>query len=310
MIREPLAERASHLGYALTAELPNLRLTLSNQRENVSLVRDVLAGVAEAVELDQRALEDIKAAVTEACNNVVLHAYGGAEGPLEIELYTGHDALVAVVRDSGVGITPREQCGDESSLGIGLRMIRALVDSVEFKAAGTGPGSERPAGTEVRMKFAAAGAKPPEPLHRDGGFRHTTIAASELGSTLTMTLAPACLAATVLPRLLSLLAARAELSSECMSDTERVANALARRVRQSGNGGLLNVGIRTKPHGLELSIAPLQTDIAKDLMADAGANGQGSLIASLAAPEATNNGQTLLLRLVDRPLSTSEPAGL
>ncbi len=38
------------------------------------LVRQMLAGVAEAVELDANDLNDISTAVTEACNNVVLHA--------------------------------------------------------------------------------------------------------------------------------------------------------------------------------------------------------------------------------------------
>jgi serine/threonine-protein kinase RsbW len=309
MIEESLAERASPLGHALTAELPNLSLTLSNRPENVSLVRDVLAGLAEAVELDQRALDDIKAAVTEACNNVVLHAYRGREGPLEIHLYTDAGAIVVVVRDAGVGIGSRVQSGEESGLGIGLRMIRALVDSVEFQAAGAASGREGSAGTEVRMKFGVAGARPLEPLHGDGGFEPSARAVSELGSTLTMTLAPARLAATVLPRLLSLLAARAELSSDCVSDAQRVANALARYAHQSGDDGHVSVGIRTRPHGLELRVAPLPTDVAEDLVGDAGVNGQGPVVASL-APGGVANHQTLVLRLVDRPLSTSEPAGL
>jgi anti-sigma regulatory factor (Ser/Thr protein kinase) len=310
VIEESLTERASLLGHALTAELPNLRLTLSNRSENVSLVRDVLAGLAAAIELDQRALDDIKAAVTEACNNVVLHAYRRGEGPLEVELYTDTGAIVVVVRDAGVGIGTRLQSGEESGLGIGLRMIRALVDSVEFQAAGAAPGREGSAGTEVRMKFGVAGARPLEGLQGDGSFEPSATAARELGSTLAMTLAPARLAATVLPRLLSLVAVRAQLSSDCVSDAQRVAIALGRYVEQSGNGGQVSIGIRTGPHGLELRVAPVPTDVAKDLVADAGEDGQGPVIASLGAPEATGNGQTLVLRLVDRQLSTSEPAGL
>jgi anti-sigma regulatory factor (Ser/Thr protein kinase) len=309
VIEESLAERTSLLGHALTAELPNLRLTLSNRPENVSLVREVLAGLAEAVELDQRALEDIKAAVTEACNNVVLHAYRGREGPLEIELYNDASAIVVVVRDAGVGIGTRVQSGEESGLGIGLRMIRALVDSVEFQAAGAAPGREGSAGTEVRMKFGVAGARPLEVVQGDGSFEPSATAASELGSTLTMTLAPARLAATVLPRLLSLVAVRAQLSSASVSDAQRVASALARYVEQSGNGDQVSVGIRTRPHGLELRVAPVPTDAAKDLVADAGVDGQAPVVASLAGGEAGNH-QTLVLRLVDRSLSTSEPAGL
>ena len=64
---------------------PNVRLQLSNRPENVSLVRAVLAGVAEAVDLDPEQLDEIRTAVTEACNNAVLHAYAGGEGPLEVD---------------------------------------------------------------------------------------------------------------------------------------------------------------------------------------------------------------------------------
>jgi anti-sigma regulatory factor (Ser/Thr protein kinase) len=292
----------------LTAELPNLRLTLSNRRENVSLVRDVLAGYAEAVELPQRTLDDIKAAVTEACNNVVLHAYEGREGLLEIELFARSGAILVVVRDCGTGIRPGVGSGDDSGLGIGLRMIRALVDSVDI-CAGTAPGSGGSAGTEVRMEFAAAGAPPLEHSQGDG-FEAATIAASELSGTVSITLAPARLAATVLPRLLSLLAARAELSSDSVSDAQRIATVLAGYARQSGDGGRVSVRIRSQPRGLELLITPLRTDLAKDLATDAGVDGQGQVVAWRAEGPPAGAGQTLLVRLLDRPPPTSAPVGV
>ena len=46
----------------------------------------MLAGVAEAIDLDAEQLDDIRTAVTEACNNAVLHAYEGSEGPLEVDI--------------------------------------------------------------------------------------------------------------------------------------------------------------------------------------------------------------------------------
>jgi anti-sigma regulatory factor (Ser/Thr protein kinase) len=292
----------------LTADLPNLRLTLANRAENVSIVRDVLAGLAEAIGLDQRALDDIKAAVTEACNNVVLHAYRGGDGLLETDLYSRAGAVQVVVRDCGVGIGTRLQIGEESGFGIGLRMIHALADSVDFQTARSAPGRQGSVGTEVWMKFTVAGARPLEPLH--GGSEPSASAATEPAGTLTMTLAPARLVAAVLPRLLGLLATRAELSSDGVSDAKRVASVLVRNVHQPGNGGQLSVGIHTKPRGLELRMAPLPTDIPKDLLADAGVDGRGGVVASLAAGEATDNHQTLVLSLLDRPVSTSEAAGL
>jgi hypothetical protein len=160
------------------------------------------------------------------------------------------------------------------------------------------------------MKFAVVGARPLEPLRRHGGFEPSATTATELAGTLTMTLAPPRLAPTVLPRLLGLLATRAELSSDSVSNAKRVASVLARNARQSGNAGQLSVGILTKPRSLELRIAPLPTGLPENLLADAGVDGQGRVVASLAAEEATDNHQTLILRLLDRPVSTSEAAGL
>ena len=89
------------------AEPPNVRLNLSNRSENVLLAREMLTGVAEAIELDSSDLYDVRTAVTEACNNVVLHAYEGAEGPLEVELRASPEEVEVIVRDFGVGIRPR-----------------------------------------------------------------------------------------------------------------------------------------------------------------------------------------------------------
>jgi serine/threonine-protein kinase RsbW len=285
----------------LQTELPNLRLSLSNRPENVSLVRDVLTGVAEAIELDEDSTYDIKAAVTEACNNVVLHAYEGSEGPLRVELYAPASGIVAVVRDRGKGIRPGVRSGDESGPGIGLRMIRALVSKVEFEDEQVGAdSSEAWGGTGVRMTFAVAGAHPLEP-GRDAGVELPDTASSEPASTVTMTLAPARLAELVLPRLVCLLAARAGFSSDRISEAQRIAHVLAGCVRESSNGGQLSVGVTVHPRDLELRIAPLRTVTEKELAADSGVDGQGAEVAQLTKVEPEPNPDTVLLRLADRP---------
>src|SRR6185312_10455935 len=136
-------------------ETPNVRLSVSNRAENVLLVRQALSGLAEAVGLDPIALNDVSTAVTEACNNVVLHAYGGGEGPLEVELSTTPTGLDATVRDHGTGIRPGIQAAEDVSGGIGLPVIQALSDSVEFRDVAGG-------GTEVAMHFDAVCSEPLE----------------------------------------------------------------------------------------------------------------------------------------------------
>src|ERR1700743_2173905 len=192
------------------AEAPNVCLTLSNQPENVLLVREALSGMAETVGVDGVDLNDIRTAVTEACNNVVLHAYDGDEGPLQVEVFVSPRAAEVVVRDHGTGITPHIRSDVESALGIGLSIIQALAPRVEFRDV---PGG----GTEVRMEFATAVARALEsPLPR--GFHPPELERSMLATTSGLAVAPSALARNVLPRVVCVLAARAHFATDRISD--------------------------------------------------------------------------------------------
>ena len=52
-----------------------MKLTLPARPENVSVIRHVLGAFAEALRLPDDLVEDLRLAVTEACTNVVRHAY-------------------------------------------------------------------------------------------------------------------------------------------------------------------------------------------------------------------------------------------
>ena len=61
---------------------PDLVLTLPARAENVAVVRHAFGGLADVVDVADQTLSDIKLAVTEACTNVVVHAYPGRDdGP-------------------------------------------------------------------------------------------------------------------------------------------------------------------------------------------------------------------------------------
>ena len=75
--------------------------------EGVGVVRQALAGMADALDFDAAVLADMKMAVTEACTNVVVHAYDEDAGMLEVEMLADEDGLTIVVRDHGAGIQPR-----------------------------------------------------------------------------------------------------------------------------------------------------------------------------------------------------------
>jgi serine/threonine-protein kinase RsbW len=259
---------------------PNVRLQLHNQPENISLIRTTLTGVAEAIDLPREALNDVSTAVTEAANNVVLHAYQGNRGSLEVDIHVAPSALTVAVRDEGIGISgqARAQDGgregdtleaggllaggelDGGSLKLGLPVIAALASRVAFCGREGG-------GTEVRMEFAS----PPGSDAR-AELELASVEQSELlersvllvrpeGSALitaaTIAVAPAALARSVLPRLICALAARANFSTDRISDTQLLADAIAAQAFQSIIGEHLHVGIAVEPHQVELRVGPL-----------------------------------------------------
>jgi serine/threonine-protein kinase RsbW len=243
----------------MIAEAPNVRLRVSSRPENVMLVREVLAGVAEAAGLDAVTLNDIRTAVTEACNNVVLHAYERTEGPLEVEVYGTGNELEVLVRDHGTGMRPQISASQDGSSGVGLLVIQALADRVVFQ--GSGDQDDREAeGTEVCMFFAAPGSHrlviAGECDQRDPVELTEAGHADELAATTAVTLAPARVASTVLPRLLSALAARARFSADRISDTQLIGDELAARARDASDAGRLSLAVIVGPRDLQLRIAP------------------------------------------------------
>ena len=122
---------------------PDLVLTLPARAENVAVVRHAFGGLADALDIDDQVIADVKLAVTEACTNVVVHAYQGGEGPMEIAAAIRDGRLAVAVRDEGRGMLPR---ADSPGLGLGLPLIATLAETLEL-----GRGDDEK--TEVRMTF-------------------------------------------------------------------------------------------------------------------------------------------------------------
>ena len=122
---------------------PDLVLTLPARAENVAVVRHAFGGLGDALAVDDQTLADMKLAVTEACTNVVVHAYGEGEGPMEIAASVVDTRLLVAVRDEGRGMLPRP---DSPGLGLGLPLIATLTETLEL---GRSPDDR----TEIRMTF-------------------------------------------------------------------------------------------------------------------------------------------------------------
>jgi serine/threonine-protein kinase RsbW len=121
--------------------------------DSIAVIRQTVSGICEALAADARAIGDIKLAATEACTNVVLHAYAGrTDGTIEIDARGTSDELTLVVRDHGNGMTPAPMA---EGLGLGLPLIAALTTTLTIEEAVGG-------GSEVSMTFALHDP-PPEP---------------------------------------------------------------------------------------------------------------------------------------------------
>jgi serine/threonine-protein kinase RsbW len=264
---------------------PNLRLDLSNRPENVVLVRETLTGVADAIGLDAPDLDDIRTAATEACNNVALHAYEGKEGPLQVEISADGSSFDVVVRDRGIGL--KRQAGeDQWIVGIGLPVIEALVQQVEFADTAGG-------GTEVRMQFATPGARTldrpaeelaplPQGAGTDGQGAGTDGGTSAEYGTAAVTIAPIePLARSVLPRLLGVLAARANFSTDRISDALLLADALGASASASTSAGHLTIRVSIEPRNLQLTLGPFDAGQARLLVAGSNVGGVGPVIEKL-----------------------------
>ena len=123
---------------------PDMELALAARAENIAIVRHALGGLGDAFAVSEPKLSDIRLAVTEACANVVVHAYpDGEDGEMEVVASMEEDGLTVLVRDWGRGMRPRP---DSPGLGLGLSLMAALAENVQLA-------HDNDKHTEVRMTF-------------------------------------------------------------------------------------------------------------------------------------------------------------
>jgi anti-sigma regulatory factor (Ser/Thr protein kinase) len=230
-----------------TNDRSGLQMSLPARAENVAVVRHALAGLAERLGMDEASLADLKTVVTEACMNVVVHAYAGSSepGPLEVEAESDLEGLTVVIRDHGTGIRPRPDV-ERPSLRIGLTLIAALSSSFEIKG-----GVDK--GTEIRMHL-------PLQVRED-----SAAAGAAAGSTFAVTaddatrirVGPPEIVGPVLSRALSALAARQDISVDRLSDTMLLSDAISARAPQGFTDGHVSLSIAELPAGIELKVGPM-----------------------------------------------------
>ncbi len=238
---------------AVTPDPSSVQLELDSQPESVALVRAMLAGVGELLDFEGELLDELNTTVSEACNNVVKHAYVDGVGPMIVHLSADGDCVEVTVRDRGVGLvdhTPDTEeefaSYSEEHVGVGLPLISALADRSEFRTHPDG-------GTEVRIGFSRGQTGPTLDWRSDDGAEPgLTIPGDIVG-----TLAPVNLLGGVLGRMARLLAARSRFSLERFSDLYLLFDQLAFHAARRARTPAMTFSLSAETRRLELEIGPI-----------------------------------------------------
>lgn len=134
----------------MNAEFQKVVLTLPASADFVDVVRLNLYGIASKMGFSYEEIEDMKVAVSEACNNSVLYAYGQVDGIVEVTFEIHADVLSITVKDEGESFDNVDSLSGHVTLhdkelsevqvgGLGFYLMQALMDDVSVEShAGKG----------------------------------------------------------------------------------------------------------------------------------------------------------------------------
>jgi anti-sigma regulatory factor (Ser/Thr protein kinase) len=271
-------------GSTISEKPKGLYMRLPARAENVAVVRHALAGLAEQIGMDEAGIADLKTVVTEACMNVVVHAYPSATGPLMVEAEPDTEGLTVTVSDSGSGISPQAE-SERPSLKLGLSLIAALSSS--FSISG---GLDR--GTEVMMRL---------PLLEGGGIDSDGAAETPLQEVAGTEIAIGRveLLEPVLARMVGALAARRDLSIDRVSDAVLITDAIAGAAPGRFADGCVRLGLDESDQGLELRLGPMEKGAAGEIRRELDVPEVGGSLEALAdefVVEESEDGDYLIVR--------------
>lgn len=137
--------------------MPSFERTFSmnvpSSTENLALIRDFVSGIGAQAGFDENEAARLALAVDEACANVMEHAYQLEEThEVTVRVVVDADEIKFEIIDTGRGFDPgqtdemrvEELIKQRKSGGLGLRLIRTIMDDVQYRIV---PGEKN----ELRM---------------------------------------------------------------------------------------------------------------------------------------------------------------
>ncbi len=146
-------------------------LQVPSSTENLALIREFVSAIGEQAGFSETETVQLALAVDEACTNVIEHAYQNeASHEVTVRVTVDDEEIAFEVIDRGRGFDPTQEpmlpveelIRQRRSGGLGLRLIRTIMDDVQYRMI---PGQKN----ELRMvkKRRLKGGVSPEP----GGAR-------------------------------------------------------------------------------------------------------------------------------------------
>lgn len=130
-----------------------IKITIPGYSKNEGLARMCAAAFAAQLDPTVEEISDIKAAVSEAVTNCIVHGYRDTIGDIDMKMkIIGEDTLYIKITDKGTGIADVEQamqplfttCPEGERAGLGFAVMESFTDKLRVKSA---PGK----GTSVTM---------------------------------------------------------------------------------------------------------------------------------------------------------------
>jgi anti-sigma regulatory factor (Ser/Thr protein kinase) len=117
-------------------------LHVPSSTENLALIRDFVSGIGAQVGFDENEIARLALAVDEACANVIEHAYGSdTTREVTVRALVEEGEIHFDIIDTGKHFDPskvtpqsvEELVKQRRSGGLGLRLIRTIMDDVQYR---------------------------------------------------------------------------------------------------------------------------------------------------------------------------------
>ena len=122
----------------------SMKMTIPAYSRNESLARMCVSAFAAQLDPTIEEINDIKAAVSEAVTNCIVHAYKEKIGDIQLELkIVGNDTLYIRIKDKGCGISDVKKAmeplfttsPETERSGLGFSVMESFMDKLKVKSA-------------------------------------------------------------------------------------------------------------------------------------------------------------------------------